>query len=86
MDPVNDEARAWARLIAQLALMPDVVERLRAAHADDGNGRCRACTTPGRGTPQVRWPCGPASMGLAAHRLREATEARIVAALEEIAP
>ena len=59
--------RDWARFAATLAGMPDVVGRLLAAHRDDGTGRCRACTTPGRGTPQVRWPCGVAAVaGLAA--------------------
>lgn len=47
----------YRRFVAALAAMPDVWRRLLAAHVDAGNGRCRACTTPGRGTPQAAWPC-----------------------------
>jgi hypothetical protein len=42
----------------ELARMPDVVARLVAAHQPDEHGLCRGCTTPGVGTPLVRWPCG----------------------------
>lgn len=57
----------WIRFAAALAAMPGVVDRLLGAHRDDGSGRCRACTTPGRGTPSTAWPCGIAAVaGLAA--------------------
>jgi len=36
--------------------MPDVIERLLADHTDDGDGFCRRCRTPGRGTPGTRHP------------------------------
>ncbi|WP_085914969.1 MULTISPECIES: hypothetical protein [Pseudonocardia] len=31
------------------------LDRLRAEHADDGSGRCRACGGPQSG--RFRWPC-----------------------------
>ena len=53
-------------LSAALAAMPDLRNRLLAAHVPDASGRrCRACTTPGTGTPGEHWPC----------RIREAAEA-----------
>jgi hypothetical protein len=49
-----------------LAAMPDLRNRLLAEHVPDASGhRCRACTTPGTGTPGAHWPC----------RIREAAEA-----------
>jgi hypothetical protein len=49
-----------------LAGMPDLRNRLLADHVPDETGhRCRACTTPGTGTPGAHWPC----------RIREAAEA-----------
>jgi hypothetical protein len=59
----------WIRFATALAGMPDVVERLLDAHQDDGTGRCRACTTPGRGTPKTVWPCGIAAIAGIAARL-----------------
>jgi hypothetical protein len=56
----------WVRFATALAGMPDVVRRLLDAHRDDGKGRCRACTTPGRGTPHTVWPCGIAAIAAAA--------------------
>lgn len=64
----SDAADTWISFVAELATMPDVTTRLLAAHTDDGKGRCRACTTPGRGTPAVRWPCAPAALAIMAHR------------------
>ena len=43
-----------ARELAGLAGVP---QRLLALHVSDGHGRCRACTTPGTGTPGAPWPC-----------------------------
>jgi hypothetical protein len=48
----------WAGLVQQLSRMPDAIERLAAEHMPDAALRCVACTTPGRGTAHVRWPCG----------------------------
>jgi hypothetical protein len=49
-----------------LAVMPDLRNRLLADHVPDASGhRCRACTTPGTGTPGAHWPC----------RIREAADA-----------
>jgi hypothetical protein len=66
----------WARFASVLAGMPDVVVRLLQDHRDDGAGRCRACTSPGRGIPNAHWPCGIAAVaglaaGLAAKRAQE---------------
>lgn len=47
----------WPEFVAELASTPDVVARLIAAHEPDAAGRCVSCTTPGRGTPLVEWPC-----------------------------
>jgi hypothetical protein len=53
-----------------LSAMPDLRHRLLADHVPDATGhRCRACTTPGTGTPGAHWPC----------RIREAAEAAQVA-------
>jgi hypothetical protein len=53
-------------LSAALAAMPDLRNRLLADLVPDASGhRCRACTTPGTGTPGAHWPC----------RIREAAEA-----------
>jgi hypothetical protein len=59
--PTNDD-NSWSELIDELAQMPDAVARLRAEHVDDGTGRCRECTTPGRGTPWVLHPCALATL------------------------
>jgi hypothetical protein len=54
----RDAAADWRGMTELLAVaMPDVVARLLDAHASDGRGYCRTCTTPGRGTPYTRWPC-----------------------------
>lgn len=53
---VNDDR--WHSVVLQLSRMDELTGRLLAAHQPDGDGRCRGCTTPGRGTPQARWPCG----------------------------
>jgi hypothetical protein len=51
--------------------MPDVIERLMREHVADGSGHCRACTTPGRGTPASPWPCGLFAIARYAHLRRE---------------
>jgi hypothetical protein len=43
--------------VVALSGRKDVIERLTADHVPDAEGLCRACTTPGRGTPQKKWPC-----------------------------
>ncbi len=54
----RDTCLDWRAFIAVLAAMPDLVERLMAAHTPTLDGRwCKGCTTPGRGTPHGRWPC-----------------------------
>jgi hypothetical protein len=50
-------AEIWHDFARELAGMPQMLERLKLEHAPDGQGLCVACTTPGRGTPQKRWPC-----------------------------
>jgi hypothetical protein len=63
----------WRAFAAVLATMPDVIERLAAEHTPTPDGRwCTACTTPGRGTPQARWPCALAALAAEAARLRSA--------------
>ncbi len=60
----------WHMAADELARMPDVVQRLVEAHQPDEHGLCRGCTTPGVGTPLVRWPCG--LHGVAAEAVRRA--------------
>jgi hypothetical protein len=53
--------------------MPDVIERLAALHVPTTpEGRCQACTTPGRGTPAASWPCSLATLAAEARRYPEA--------------
>lgn len=56
---------------AQLAAMPDVADRLLIAHIPDEHGRCRACSTPGTGTPQAAWPCTLHASASAARRVSD---------------
>ena len=44
--------------------------------ATTGRGRCRACTTPGRGTPNAAWPCGIAADRRAGRRAGPGTGSR----------
>jgi hypothetical protein len=67
----------WRAFIAVLAAMPDLVERLMAAHTPTLDGRwCKGCTTPGRGTPHGRWPCVFAVLAAEAARARPGREPR----------
>ena len=61
----------WLTVVAQVARMPGVPERLMSAHRADGQGLCVACTTPGRGTPMTPWPCGLFSLAKAAITVRK---------------
>lgn len=54
---MTDKRDDWTELATQLAVMPGTWRRLLALHVPDGDGRCRACTTPGLGTPRDPWPC-----------------------------
>lgn len=54
---------------ALLAAHPVAVAALLRDHVPDGQLRCRACTTPGTGTPQARWPCTLAGLARAAANL-----------------
>ncbi|MGH3567260.1 MAG: hypothetical protein ACRDRH_14760 [Pseudonocardia sp.] len=55
-------------LTEQLAKLPDVVARLRAAHLPDRSGRhCRDCRGA-QGAP-ARWPCNLRSFADAAQQL-----------------
>ncbi|GAA1269529.1 hypothetical protein GCM10009609_35750 [Pseudonocardia aurantiaca] len=59
----------WNGVAHLLAGMPGAVARLSAEHRDGGHGRCRACTTPGQGTPRDPWPCSMAKLAQAARRI-----------------
>jgi hypothetical protein len=48
----------------------DVIETLLSTHVPNVDGLCRACTTPGRGTPQKKWPCSMWSLADAARQAR----------------
>ncbi|MGI5127266.1 hypothetical protein ACQEVB_10685 [Pseudonocardia sp. CA-107938] len=65
----------WSELIDELIHLPGALPRLRAEHVDDGTGRCRECTTPGRGTPWVLHPCSLATLvRMADERIAELRE------------
>ncbi len=66
---VTDDRGRWANLTALLATMPDLSAKLAAEHVDDGTGRCRSCTAPGRGVPGARWPCVLALLAVDARRI-----------------
>lgn len=68
-EPSHDATRAWDEFARELATMEDVVTRLLIEHVPD-DGRCIACTTGGRGTPKLRWPCALWTLARAAQRIR----------------
>jgi hypothetical protein len=43
-------------LVALIQAEPGMAQRLLSAHADDGTGRCRICST-GAQTGRFQWPC-----------------------------
>lgn len=43
-------------LVALIVSQPGMAERLLAQHTDDGNGRCRVCTS-GAQAARYPWPC-----------------------------
>ncbi|MGH3569337.1 MAG: hypothetical protein ACRDRH_25600 [Pseudonocardia sp.] len=64
-------AEASAALTEELAKLPDVVARLRAAHLPDRSGRhCRNCRVGTQGGMQ-RWPCRLGGLADAAQQLIE---------------
>lgn len=69
---INDAE--WAGMIAEIGRMPGVAERLVDEHQPDADGLCRACTTPGRGTSRLPWPCSLHRVGTAALAVRSDTE------------
>ena len=60
--PRPDAEDVFVDVAEQLETLPVTVARLLAEHQPDGQGRCQACTTGGRGTPSAPWPCGPYSV------------------------
>jgi hypothetical protein len=52
--------------------MPDVIGRLIVEHLPDEHARCRGCTSPGTGRPNVLWPCSLRMLIDEAGRLRAA--------------
>ena len=52
--------------------MPDVIGWLIVEHVPDEHGRCRGCTSPGTGRPNVPWPCSLRKLADEAGRLRAA--------------
>ena len=57
----SDGSKAYAAVVEMLTLMADVRARLAAEHSNV-NVWGRACGTPGRGTPHVRFPCSRATL------------------------
>jgi hypothetical protein len=71
VEPSHDAARAWNQFARELATMEDVVTQLLIEHVPDAAGtRCTRCTTPGRGTPDLRWPCALYTLARSAQRIR----------------
>lgn len=68
---VVSHSRQWRAFAAELATRPDMIAGIRATHKATADGAlCTACTTPGRGTPQARWPCAIVIVAVEADRLR----------------
>jgi hypothetical protein len=61
----------WTRFVAELSTQPTVIEALLSAHVPTAERLCRACTTPGQGTAQKRWPCALWMVADAASRTRK---------------
>lgn len=53
VDPIDE---LQAQLVMFISSQPGMVDKLLAAHADDGTGRCRSCSAGGQ-TGRYRWPC-----------------------------
>jgi hypothetical protein len=53
-------------LVALIQAEPGMAQRLLRAHADDGTGRCRICST-GAQTGRFQWPCTIHKRALQAH-------------------
>lgn len=65
-----DGAEAWTRFVEALSTQREMIDQLSAEHVPNADGLCRACTTPGRGTPQKAWPCPMWTLADAARALR----------------
>jgi hypothetical protein len=68
--PSQNTAHEWTRFARELATMEDLVTRLLIEHVPDDAGRCTHCTTPGSGTPRLRWPCALWTLARTAQRIR----------------
>jgi hypothetical protein len=71
VEPSQDATDGWNQFARELATMEDVVTRLLIDHVPDAAGqRCTRCTTPGSGTPRLRWPCALWTLARSAQRIR----------------
>src|SRR4051794_34588876 len=61
----------WLQAARELAKQEDAVRRLITTHVPSPDGRCVACTVPGRGDPGAPFPCGPVTLARAALRVIE---------------
>jgi hypothetical protein len=67
----QDATSGWNQFARELATMEDLVTRLLVEHVpDDAGRRCTGCTTPGSGTPNLRWPCAMWTLARTAQRIR----------------
>ena len=57
-------------LVVLIQAEPGMAQRLLRAHADDGTGRCRICST-GAQTGRFQWPC---TIHKRAHQAHETTD------------
>jgi hypothetical protein len=77
VDPVGklptDPHTSYERLAAELATMPDVIERLLRDHVPDASGRCVGCTRGGTGYPAATSPCSLARLAMRATEIRQGT-------------
>jgi hypothetical protein len=62
---------SYHRVVAQLALMPDLIGQLLRDHESDGTGRCRECTRGGTGIRVAPYPCPLARLARAALEMRQ---------------
>lgn len=68
---MTEGEESYQRVVAQLAIMPDVIAQLLRDHEADSTGRCRGCTKPGTGLRDHPYPCPLARLARAALEIRQ---------------
>ncbi len=68
---MTEGEESYHRVVAQLAVMPDLIGQLLRDHESDGTGRCRECTKGGTGIRVATYPCPLARLARAALEIRQ---------------